>query len=187
MSKKISILDALFVGVLLVIFGGVVLHAPFSVGLTSLFPQHELLIKSWKEVLLGVALVLAAVALTRHKQWSLLKDKFVYVIAAFGILNLLLIPLFNTGFESIIAGLFINLRFLLFFVLVYIAVRLYPRAYRPFMLTFAGGALLVTVFAILQVTVLPNDILKYIGYNESTIMPFLTVDENINYIRINST
>jgi hypothetical protein len=187
MSKKISILDALFVGVLLVIFGGVVLHAPLSVGLSSLLPQHELLIKSWKEVLLGVALVLSIILLTVHKQWRVIHTKIIYLIAALGILNLLLIPLFYTNFESTIAGLFINLRALLFFALVYVAVRLYPQAHRLFLITFSAGALAVMVFAILQITILPNDILKYIGYNESTIAPYLTVDQNINYIRINST
>ncbi len=187
MGKNISILDALFVGILLVIFGGVVLHAPISVGLSTLWPQQELLIKSWKEVLLGVALLLASIILTVQKQRHIIRTKIVYLIALFAALNLLLIPAFFNGFEATIAGLFINLRFFLFFVLVYTAIQLYPKAYGLFLKTFIGGALVVTVFAILQVTVLPHDILKYIGYSESTIVPFLTVDQNINYIRINST
>lgn len=187
MGKKISILDALFVGVLLVIFGGIVLHAPLSVGLGTVWPNYELIIKSWKEILLGVALVLSIVILTIRKQWAIIRTKIIYLIALFAALNLLLIPAFYTGFEATVAGLFINLRFFLFFVLVYVAVRLYPQAYRLFLVTFVAGALVVTVFAILQVTVLPNDILKYLGYNESTIVPYLTVDQNINYIRINST
>lgn len=187
MGKKISILDALFVGILLVIFGGVVLHAPISVGFSTLWPQQELLIKSWKEVLLGAALLLAIIILTLRKQWSIIQTKIIYLIALFAALNLLLIPAFDTGFEATIAGLFINLRFFLFFVLVYTAIKLYPRAYRLFFITFIAGALLVLIFAILQVTVLPYDILKYLGYNESTIMPYLTVDQNLNYLRINST
>lgn len=187
MSKKISILDALFVGILLVIFGGVVLHAPITVGLSSLMPEYELFIKSWKEVLLGVALLLSVVLLTVHKRWAIINNRIVYLIAAFGVLNLLLIPLFYNNFESTVAGLFINLRLFLFFVLVYVAIKLYPRAYRLFLITFLTGALVVTVFAILQVTVLPHDILKYLGYNDSTIAPYLTVDQNINYVRINST
>lgn len=187
MGKKISILDALFVGILLVIFGGIVLHAPLSVGISTVLPQYELLIKSWKEVLLGVALLLAVVILTIRKQWAIVKTKIIYLIALFAALNLLLIPAFYNGLDATLAGLLINLRFFLFFVLVYVAVRLYPRSYRLFLITFIAGALVVTVFAVLQLTVLPNDILKYLGYNESTIMPYLTVDQNIDYIRINST
>ncbi len=187
MGKKISILDALFVGILLVIFGGVVLHAPLSVGFSTLWPQQELLIKSWKEVLLGAALLLAIAILTLRKQWAIVKTRIIYLIALFAALNVLLVPAYFNGFEATIAGLFINLRFLLFFVLVFVAIKLYPQAYRLFFVTFIAGALLVTVFAVLQVTVLPNDVLKYIGYSESTIVPYLTVDQNINYIRINST
>jgi len=38
----------------------------------------------------------------------------------------------------------------------------------------------------LQVAILPHDILKYIGYNIDTISPYLTVDQNHAFIRINS-
>jgi hypothetical protein len=44
------------------------------------------------------------------------------------------------------------------------------------------------VFAILQVFVLPRDVLTGIGYDKNmTIAPYLTVDENADYVRINST
>jgi len=49
------------------------------------------------------------------------------------------------------------------------------------------GALIVAVFAILQVFVLPKDFLIYLGYGENTIQPYLTVDQNQDFIRINST
>lgn len=187
MGKKLSVLDWLFVGTLLVIFGGVVLHAPFSVGLSTLFPNESLVIKSWKEILLGLALALSAVVLTQKKRWNLIQDKLIYYIALFAALNLLTIPMFYNGFEATVAGMFINLRFFLFLVLLYVAIKLYPQLYRLFLGVFFGGALVVVGFAILQVTVLPNDILKYIGYNDSTIVPYLTVDENESYVRINST
>jgi len=180
-------LDALFVGILLVIFGGIVVHAPLSVGLSALLPDHTLLIKSWKEVLLGVALVLAAILLMRHRQWSILRHKLMYAIMLYALLHLILIPVQYQGFEATVAGLFINLRFLLFFTLVYVAITLYPAAVRLFCWTFVGGALVVTVFALLQATILPHDILKYLGYSDTTIAPYLTVDQNMNYIRINST
>lgn len=186
-SLRLNILDWAFVGTLLVIFGGIIFHAPISVGFSTLFPDAGLFIKSWKEILLGVALLLSVVVLTTHKHWDILRDKLIAYIALFGALNLLTIPMFYTGFDATIAGLFINLRFLLFFVLVFVALKLYPQLYRLFLTVFFGGALIVVGFAILQVTVLPNDILKYLGYGESTIMPYLTVDQNEAYARINST
>ncbi len=187
MGKKLSVLDWLYVGTLLVIFGGIVLHAPISVGLSAAFPDATFVIKSWKEILLGFALLVGTVILTTKGKWSILRSRLMYFIILFAALNLLTIPLFYNGFEATIAGLFINLRFFLFFALVYVAIRLYPQLYRLFLNVFIGGALVVVVFAILQVTVLPNDFLKYIGYGESTIMPYLTVDSNESYVRINST
>lgn len=186
-QKPLRWLDWLFVGTLLAIFAGIVLHAPIAVGFSTLFPQADLVVKSWKEILMGIALVVSVVVLTTHKKWAILQDKLIYYIALFAALNLLTIPLFYTGFEATVAGLFINLRYFLFFVLVYVALKLYPKLYRLFITTFVAGALVVLGFAILQVTVLPNDFLKYLGYGESTIMPYLTVDQNEAYVRINST
>lgn len=181
------LLDLLFIGILFVVFGGIVLHAPISVGFSTVWPEQSLIIKSWKEILLGIAAVLATLIISMRGAWGIFKSRLFYLIAGFAALNLLLIPLYFTGVESTIAGLFINLRYLLFFVLVYAAIRLYPHYYRWFIGVFVAGALVVTVFAVLQATVLPYDILKYLGYGESTIMPYLTVDQNYDYIRINST
>jgi hypothetical protein len=75
----------------------------------------------------------------------------------------------------------------LFFVLVYVAVRLHPGLRMPFVNVGVAGALIVCGFALLQVFVLPYDVLKYLGYNINTIAPYLTVDLNYDYIRINST
>ncbi len=185
--KTPGFIDVIFVGILLAVFAGIVLHAPISVALSSLWPEYSLLIKSWKEILLIVAALLAIVILTVRKSWHVFHSRLFYFIAAFAALNLALVPLYFNGLEPTIAGLFINLRYLLFFVLVYAALRLYPQYYRLFLGAFIGGALLVVAFAFLQATVLPHDILKYLGYGEATIMPYLTVDENINYVRINST
>jgi len=184
---KLTFLDKVFVGILLVIFGGIVLHAPLSVGLSALFPSAELLIKSWKEILMLVAGLLMLVILYQKKQFSLLKSPLILVIAAYALLHLLLIPFSFQGVSSGIAGLFIDLRYLLFFVLVYVALNLYPQLRKTFITTFFVGAFVVAAFALLQVFVLPHDVLKYIGYSKSTIAPFLTVDQNPDFIRINST
>ena len=180
-------LKKVYIVLLLVIFGGIVLHAPFSVGFSALFPNYELLIKSWKEILLGVATLILPILLTVHKRWNIFKEPLFLCIAAFAALNIALIPLFFTGGEATLAGLLINLRFLLFFVLVYVALALYPQYKKLFIKVFVVGALVVLVFAILQLTILPNDFLKYLGYNQTTIMPYLTVDQNVSFIRINST
>ena len=182
-----KLLDKLFIGTLLVVFGGVILHAPLTVGLQTLFPDAALGIKAWKEVILVIASLLLMVILTVRDKWSILKSPIFYVIAAYAVLHLLLIPFFATGTASVVSGLMIDLRYILFFVLVYAAARMYPQFSKQFIWVGVAGALVVMIFAILQLTVLPHDILKHIGYGVSTIMPFMTVDENMDFIRINST
>lgn len=184
---SLGLVDKLFIGVLLVIFGGIVLHAPLIVGFGSLFPDYELLIKSWKEILMLLAAVLAVIILTKKKRWSLLNNNLIFLIAGFAALHFVLIPNHFINLDSTIAGLMINLRYLFFFVLVYIAIGLYPEKRRLFLTVFLGGALVVLTFALLQATVLPPDVLKHLGYGQSTIMPYLTVDDNSDFIRINST
>jgi hypothetical protein len=49
------------------------------------------------------------------------------------------------------------------------------------------GAVLVIGFGLLQIFVLPKDILAHIGYSKATITPYLTIDKNQSFIRINST
>ncbi|MDB5160567.1 MAG: rane protein of unknown function [Candidatus Saccharibacteria bacterium] len=185
--SKLTLLDKIFVGILLVVFGGIVLHAPLSVGLSTLFPSAEVLIKSWKEILMLLDGLIMLVILYQRKQFALLKSPLVLLIAGYAALHLLLLPIFPQGLTASIAGLFIDLRYLLFFVLVYVALTLYPTRRQTFITTFFVGAFVVGAFALLQVFVLPHDVLKYIGYNTSTIVPYLTVDQNPEFIRINST
>ena len=187
MAKTTSLLEKVYIAILLVIFGGIVLHAPLTVALSTLWPDASLLVKSWKEILMGAALLIGCVILYRRKQWDILRSPIIYGITAFAALCLLLIPFFYTGFEATVAGILVNLRFFLFFGLVYVALRLFPQYHRLFVKIFIAGAFVVIGFAVLQATVLPHDILKYLGYSKATIAPFMTVDENMDYIRINST
>lgn len=185
--KKFSA-EKILVSLLLVIFGGIVLHAPMSIWLGTVFPEQSMTIKAWKEVLMGVALVLLVGILSRRHKWS---DIFAdWVIRLAGVYALvyfmLLIPLWQ-GAEAAIAGMFIDLRYVLFFVLVYSTLRLFPGYRRLFIYTCIVGALFVVAFSVLQVFVLPPDVLAIIGYGKTTIMPYLTVDMNHDYIRINST
>lgn len=185
--KTRGLLDTIFIGVLLVIFGGIVLHAPLSVWIGTTWPAFELVGKSWKEILMGLGALLAIVILWRRKQLRILREPLLLLMAGFAALHVLLVPLFYDNPTTTLAGLLIDLRYLLFFGLVYLAARLYPGLRRPFLWVVFGGALLVGIFAVLQVFVLPRDFLIVLGYGDLTIAPYLTVDENPDYIRISST
>ena len=163
------------------------MHAPLSVGLGTLWPNYDLLIKSWKEILMLIAGVIAIFLLYKTKQMRLLRDPIIVAIGIYAVLHLILLPYNNGGLASSAAGLMIDLRYLFFFALVYIAMRLYPSYRKMFIKVGVAGALIVLIFALLQVFILPYDVLKYIGYNKNTIIPYLVVDKNYAFIRINST
>ena len=185
--RSLGLIEKIYCGLLLVVFGGIVLHAPFSVFFGTIVPDYDLLIKAWKEILLVLAGVLLLFILAKEQKWALLKDKIILLIGAYGLVHVFLIPFRYQGVEEVIAGLMIDLRYVLFFALVYLAIKLYPRLFGPFIKIGVVGAAIVTVFGILQFTVLPNDVLKHIGYDKTTIAPYLTIDQNPDYVRINST
>lgn len=185
--RSLGLVEKVYCGLLLAVFGGIVLHAPFTVFFGTLVPDHDLLIKAWKEILLVIAGVLLLVILGKEHKWALLKDRIILLIGAYGLVHIFLVPFRYQGIDEVIAGLMIDLRYVFFFALVYLAVKLYPRLFGPFIKIGIIGAAIVAVFGILQFTVLPNDILKHIGYGDSTISPYLTIDENPDYVRINST
>jgi hypothetical protein len=184
---SMSKLEKAYVVILAVIFGGIVLHAPLSVGLGTLLPDYSLLIKSWKEILIIVASLLAIIILRRKKQTAILKEPLMIGIGIYLAIHFLSLFLFGGEASATAAGLAIDARYIVYFVLVFVAMRLCPTYKSTFVKVGIVGALVVTVFAILQVFVLPPDVLQYIGYSTNTIAPYLTVDQNTDFIRINST
>lgn len=183
-----KLLERTLAGLLLVIAAGMVIHTPLTLWLGLQFPGYELLIKSWKELLMGLGLVLLIVIAVRMKKvGDLLADKLLQVSLMYAGLHFVMMMIFQNGLQTAGAGLLIDLRYVLYFVLVYGFIRLFPSYRRLFITVLTGGAVVVIGFALLQVSVLPKDFLAHIGYSKQTIAPYLTVDENHNYIRINST
>lgn len=180
-------MQRLVISILLIVFAGVVFHAPLSVFFSVQWPEYDLLIKSWKEILLGLASGVLAIYIIRTQRYALLRDTLLYVTLAYAALHLLMLPVFWQGLIPSVAGLLIDLRFVLFFVLVYLALKIWPQYRRHFFITGIVSALISLLFAVLQVYVLPIDILTYLGYSRDTIAPYLTVDRNYDFIRINGT
>lgn len=179
--------EKILAALLMVIFGLIVVHAPLSVGFGTLFPDYSLLIKTWKEILMVIAVPFAVVVvLRRNMLHSLLRDPIFYIVSGYALLHFIVAVLFYKGAAATAAGLAIDLRYILFFSLVYIVLRAVPQ-YRHRMLWIGGiGACVVVGFGALQLF-LPADILTHIGYGKDTIVPYMTVDENLHFIRVNST
>lgn len=180
-------MQRIYVIILLVIFGGIVLHAPLSVALSVLFPDYELLIKSWKEILMVALIPLAVTIISKRKLWHYLLGDWIFrLIVAYAVLHIVCTIFLFEGMMAAMAGLTIDLRYLLFFGLVYVALIILPEYRRLFIKVGVIGAFVVVGFATIQLF-LPPDFLKVIGYSRDTIMPYLTVDKNPDYIRVNST
>lgn len=181
-------MNRVLVGILLAVAAGVVVHAPLTVWLGTVWPDGAVYVKAWKELLMGVALVLLIVQATRQQQVGVLLRSGVMTISLlYALLHFVLAVTMGGTIEQVQAGLLIDLRYVLYFVLVYGTLRLLPQYRTMFIKTFAAGAVVVLGFAVLQVTVLPRDFLAHIGYGVHTIQPYLLVDDNPDLVRISST
>ncbi len=177
-----------FAVILMVVVFGVVIHTPATIYLSTHFPDWELVIKSWKELLLGLATVILVAEVARRRMFGeFLRDRMVQILLAYACLHFVLAVLIPNNIQAIGAGLLIDLRYLLFFALIYCGARLVPNLRVAFLRVVMVGAGVVLGFALLQMFVLPKDILANIGYGSDTIAPYLTVDDNEDYVRINST
>ncbi len=180
-------LEKFYAYALLVIFAGIVVHAPLSVWLGTVFPNDALLIKSWKEIIMLLLVPVAIWLVSQHKLWREFgRDIIFRLLIIYAALHLLILAIWWPGAAQASAGLAIDLRYVLFFGLVYTLIRIAPGYKKTVVKVGIAGAALVLGFAFLQLF-LPADVLSHIGYNEHTIQPYLTVDKNPDFIRVNST
>ena len=124
---KLKHLEKTIAGILLVIAGGMAIHTPVTLWLGTLAPDWALVIKAWKEVLMGIALVLLVIVAVRRKKFDeLLQDRLLQLALVYAGLHFVMMMVFQNGLSSAGAGLLIDLRYILYFVLVYAFLRLYP-------------------------------------------------------------
>lgn len=182
-----SLTSVYLYGLLVVLFG-VVVHAPLSVFFGSSFPEFAEPIKAWKEILLALLGMLALILLTKRQLWTRFTTEWpVRLALGYIVLHFVLGILLGGELKTVAAGLMIDLRFIAFFLLVYAATLFRPDMVMKLVKVVAAGAVVVLGFGLLQITVLPDDILKHLGYGQDTIRPFTTIDRNPDFVRINST
>lgn len=183
-----GLIDKIFLCSLGLVFLGVFFHAPFIVVVGSLWPDGALYIKAWKEIIMFVALAGAIFILWRENKWDILRNWLGWLIGIYILWGLIIATLIKINNQALVAGLMIDYRYILAFSLFYIAGNLYPQWRKWLIRLSLVGFAAIVIFGLLQVFVLPHDALKYIGYDKQTnIAPYLTVDENYDFIRINST
>lgn len=159
------------------------LHAFISTwGGTAIGPLW--LWKSWKELVLLVFMVLSLgwLVFTPAALKVLLKDRLVLLVIGFLVLSvgMAFMRLDTNGSNATLAGLASDLRYFAVATLAYLLMR-FGGMGKPILekgLRFVGvGAIVLSVIGLLQVSVLPRDLLTHFGYQYGvTIAPYMTVD-----------
>lgn len=167
-------------------------HAFLTVWISSL-TGHYTALRLWKEVLLVVCGVAALFLLAfDHKiRTHTITRRLAWLILAFVALNiiwgLLALDQHDVSSKALGYGLISDLRFLIFFLVTWVATLRLQKLrtkWKPIILI---PALLVVVIGLLQVFILPHDFLRHFGYGVDTIKPIATVNHNDHYVRAFAT
>ncbi len=185
-------IDYSVLAVFLTILGLIPFHSLLTNWAASVW-GGELLLKAWPELLLLLALLLTTILMIRDQNiaraiWRPELNRFMIVYA---VLHAVVYIVVRPDTAAALVAAAFNLRFFAMFLLARVLVlRFRVVRLRQVAVAIAlVGAALVVIFGALQVLVLPNDILTHVGYGfeRGQVQPYLTIDENPNYVRINST
>ena len=158
-------------------------HAFFSTWLgTSIGPLW--LWKSWKEIVLVILVLTALVWIIWRKQTkTVFKNPLILILCTYAVLVIAVTLTGSASLDARLAGLAMDLRYLIIFGLGLLLARFTPVIRRvwllraPRLLIIAG--LVLAVLGVLQVVLLPLNFLEQFGYNkETTIAPYVLIDEN---------
>lgn len=191
-TDKLTNLARIGGGILVAVLALLPLHAFLTVAIGTATGQYDL-VQLWKE-----ALLLALLPLTVMLIWKtpgvwreLRRGWLLWCLLAYVLLHLLLGGLALARGEvntyALAYALTINLRLVLVFMIgLALAARLplLRSSWRPILL---APAVLVLAFGLLQLFALPIDFLQRFGYGQGTVVPFETVDQKLDYVRIQST
>lgn len=167
-------------------------HAVFTTWAGSNF-GHLDLFRIWKELLmLALAGITAYFLVTDKTILERLKSWWVtWIIAAYSGLTVVMALLTRAGGDvtasAAVYAIIINLRFVGFFLIVWIVAQKTTWLYKNWRKILLIPAVAVVCFGLLQWLVLPNDFLRHVGYGSSTIPAIQTVDQQTDFQRIQST
>jgi hypothetical protein len=174
----------------------VVVLVPFHAFLTvwgSTFVGHFLWLRLWDEVILLILCVLLGAMLWRDTSLlhSLIRNRLAQLIGAYGavtiIWGIVAYMLHQVTPLALVYGLVVDLRFLVWFVAVWVVVQR-----SPWLANYWKGLVFwplaaVVAFGLLQFFVWPSDILKEFGYGPNTYVPYITLNQDSTIVRIQST
>ena len=147
---------------------------------------HQTIWQSWKEVLLLIEVVLAAILLWKDPgRRQRLRSPIVYAVAAFTIVSLVVTALVRPELGAAIFGLKTDVEFLIAAILAWLVSD--PVFIRRLIRTVLISSGVVIAFGLLQAYLLPRDWLVQFGYGPDTIQPYALVDPVLDSVRIIGT
>lgn len=160
-------------------------HAFLSVWLGSL-THHEAIIQAWKEALLVVLTVAAAVLVWQDRtRLSRLRQPWIFGACALAALGIIVSLIARPSLTAASFGLKTDLEFLLAGILAVIVTD------KAFTLRLTHvilvGAAIVTGYDILQIFVLPANFLTHFGYGPATIIPYQHIAAGTSVLRFPAT
>lgn len=176
------------------IFIGLLVYMPLHILLSTWIGTSFGVLAAAKVAKDGVMLAgfLTAVVAAYRQPWfkQMLRQRLIWLIAAFAGLNLLLALIKPIDQDAETLGVVYNTRFFVFFLYGLLLARLFEpkelleKSLKAVLLT----ATFVLFFGIVQYTILPDDALSHIGYNrQNGVLPAFFIDDKPDLERAMST
>ncbi len=187
-SRALSLVLAIITVVILLL----PFHAFLTVWVASNF-GHYTIARLWKEGLVTIAgLIVIGWLITDSKLRSaIFGNRLSWLILAYSALDLILALVakeqHSVSSKALAYGLLDDLRFLAMFIICYAAAIKSKLLNAHWQKLILWPAVIVVLFGLLQMSVLPANVLTHFGYGPKTIMPFETINNNSHYVRILST
>lgn len=169
---------------------------PFHAFLTVWAADHVgnyTLLRVWKEILLILLIPLAVFVVWKvPRLWRRLEVGWLFwAIIFYALLHvalgLLAMAKNQVNGYALAQAMLLNLRFFLIFLLTLVFATQSEWLKIHWRQVLLWPAVVVVGFGLLQFFVLPADFLKHFGYGTGTITPYTTVDQKLDYVRIQST
>lgn len=185
-------ITAILAGIAAAILVLIPFHAFLTVWLASIF-GHYTPLRLWKEGLLAILSLGAVYLFIKYPKlrWKLISYKLHWLIAVYALVQviegIIALLMHHVTAKAVAYAWLSNLRFLLFFLVVWTITMQVPKLARLWPRWVVWPLALVVAVGLLQFFVLPYDALKHVGYNSQTIFPYETINHDIHHLRIMST
>ena len=158
--------------------------------------HHLDVLRTWKEVTLALLLlIILFLAFDYQRVFKdlhqrpllLLSGSYIFFMLLHGLWDLFYRPISN---DAVFYGMLVDMRPVVMLTVATITFAISRhRRFGDFhwQKIILIPAAIVIGFGLLQMTVLPKDVLRHVGYNQSTVEPYQTVDNQPDIVRIQST